>query len=83
MKHMAHSEKRQGEVFLTNSWPDHYPHLSDWRTKRRGVRAYDLEGNVQPGYFPVFVQEAEALAQGLDLEAMKKNGNTYSPKEDY
>ena len=52
----VHPELRPGEVLLTNcrSQSGDYEDIGR-KTKRMGVRAYDRNGEVIPGYFPVFV----------------------------
>jgi hypothetical protein len=60
MKHFIHPEQKKGEIFFTNSNYKAFDtfHLS---SKRRGVFAYDGEGNLlsHEDWFPVFISEHE------------------------
>ena len=71
----SHPEIREGEVFLTNTDAESSPfynfddegyHRIGWKTKRRGVIAYDIEGNVVDYLVPVFVQRDELINAGID-----------------
>ena len=57
----SHPELREGEIFLSNVDDEHYPRIK-WKTKRRGIVAYDRDGNIiekRKGLRPVFVQADE------------------------
>ncbi|MBI2024758.1 MAG: hypothetical protein HYT03_01530 [Candidatus Harrisonbacteria bacterium] len=78
-RNKSHPELRDGEVFLTNASDDdklptrlidYAGNYSDWesigwRTKRRGVVAYDIYGRPVPEMFPVFVQRNELIRGGI------------------
>jgi len=53
-----HPELKDGEIFLTNSTIEGYPHLV-WKTKRTGMIAYDINDVPVKGLVPVFVQQSE------------------------
>lgn len=62
-----HPEQQEDEVFISNSH-DEGPvddtgrtdyECIGWKTKRRGVVAYDVNGKVLPEMFPVFVKRSE------------------------
>ncbi len=55
---MKHPEAKQFEVFITNSDSSGYSNIG-WKTKRRGEIAYDKNGKVMPGLFPVFADKTE------------------------
>lgn len=81
MKRKNHPEIQEGEIFLSNKFPVLDPLYSsgpdpkivsefdaiNWSTKRAGIIAYDTNGNVIEGAFPVFVQEQELLDAGLTI----------------
>lgn len=54
----THPEMGEDEFFLTNSDGTLYHHYG-WKTKRKGNVAYDRDGKVRPGMFPVFVKKKE------------------------
>lgn len=53
-----HPEEGTDEVFLTNTTLANYRKIG-YRTKRTGDVAYDVEGGVIRGMFPVFVSRSE------------------------
>ena len=53
-----HPELEEGETFLTNSTLENYPHIG-WKTKRKGMIAYDVNDVPVKGLIPVFVQQSE------------------------
>lgn len=53
-----HPEIESGEMFLTNSDIDGYENIH-WETKRKGDVAYDINGNIIKGMFPVFISREE------------------------
>ena len=66
----THPEQQEGEIFLSNSHDGdaqgetgrtNYECIG-WKSKRRGVTAYDVKGKVVHGCFPVFVQRDEIEA---------------------
>ena len=64
-----HPELRSGEVYISSLFrPEDYDFLP-YKTKRKGVKAYGLTGEIMSGCFPVFVQESEM--KELDVEIMK------------
>ena len=67
-----HPEIKQGEIFLTNSTLEDYNNIG-WKTKRRGIVAYDINGNVIKGLFPVFILREEYL-KGNDMRKFLKLG---------
>lgn len=61
-----HPEQREDEVFLGNFFSSPFGGaLGDawgrvgWKSKRRGLIAYDVDGNVVPDAFPGFASRAE------------------------
>jgi len=54
----THPELKEGEMFLTNSSFENYT-LIGWRTKRRGIQAYTIDGEELIMIRPVFVQKEE------------------------
>lgn len=62
---MKHPEQLEGEIFLTNAWPE--PRESwegiGWKSKRRGRVAYDIKDNPLKNGFPVFITVAEVEAE--------------------
>lgn len=70
----VHPETGDREVFLSNANQASYQ-VWDFKTKRRGIRAYD--GNGRPlvsrdDLFPVFIAEKEILERGGDLKAIRQ-----------
>lgn len=79
---MSHPEARECEFFLANIWPERESparrdptHLIgdynalNWRTKRLGIIAYNLNGEIIPGALPVFVELAEfRTGNGIEPE---------------
>ncbi len=57
-----HPECQSDEVFVGNTDQSDWSHI-DWKTKRKGHTAYDIDGNplnkLRPGLFPVFVKKSE------------------------
>ena len=74
----THPELKKGEVFLTNASDERMPaggrcrkwesdwESIGWRTKRRGVTAYDIYGKAFKYAFPVFVQRSELVRAGVN-----------------
>jgi hypothetical protein len=68
----THPELQDGEVFVSNiEKPRSLGEVADdeslpFTSKRRGNNAYDDEGNIIPGYYPVFVMQSEVIARGGD-----------------
>ncbi len=60
-----HPEIGKGEVFLTNSEARHYNDIG-WSTKRVGRTAYDVNGKIVKGLYPVFVQRSELEKNGIN-----------------
>lgn len=65
-----HPEQRENEVFLTNLNKEYFENLLPeefryayerigYRSKRKGVTAYDVNGNILHGSYPVFVDKDE------------------------
>ena len=55
-----HPELEEGEMFLRNVGYDPYDYTRiDWKTKRKGHRAYTINGEYLKGMTPVFVQRKE------------------------
>jgi hypothetical protein len=54
----THPELEEGEMFLTNSVDENYTRIR-WNTKRRGMQAYTIDGELLTGFIPVFVQKKE------------------------
>ena len=54
----THPELKEGEMFLTNSMPDDYIRIG-WKTKRKGIQAYTIDGEKIQLLAPVFVQKEE------------------------
>ena len=76
-----HPEAQDDEVFLTNVLNGTPLHTvlerskalppkpgSGWKTKRAGEVAYDSEGKIVPGVYPVFVKKTEVKGKGFDPE---------------
>ena len=75
-----HPELLPGEVFLTNASDSKFSRVSllghndtrssyemiGWRTKRKGVIAYDINGRRMSKMFPVFVQREELIKGGIN-----------------
>ena len=53
-----HPELKEGETFLTNSTIENYSQIC-WKTKRKGMVAYDINDVPVKGLIPVFVQQSE------------------------
>jgi hypothetical protein len=73
MKVRNHPELREGEVLLGNFDSSGYQDISRWKTKRKGVTPYDIDGKqvyVDPDseLFPVFVKRQELEKAGIPLE---------------
>lgn len=79
----AHPELKKGEVFLTNTSDERIPFHSDrdckwesgweailWKTKRRGITAYDIYGHPFNYAFPVFVRKSELLKAGVNPKTL-------------
>lgn len=61
-----HPEKREGEIYLTNTDPGDYEKIG-WRTKRLGLIAYSLDGHAIDSLRPVFVSRAELTKAGFTI----------------
>lgn len=59
-KRKINPEQLDSEFWVTNSSNDQYDHVG-WKTKRRGVNAYDIDGKLVPRMFPVFVERQEVF----------------------
>lgn len=81
-----HPELGKGEVFLTNASddslldrPERYSGARSswetvgWKTKRKGIVAYDVYGKSIDGMFPVFVQREELVLGGIDPDNLFKD----------
>lgn len=67
----SHPERQEDEVFIGNFFkePEDSLHLIGrrrsgfnsvgWKTKRKGNKGYDRNGNYLPGSYPVFVKQSE------------------------
>ena len=63
-----HPEIREGEFYLGNFTEDGYSKIG-WKTKRRGVHAYDIDGDpIRCGTFPVFAKKSELDAKGVTMQ---------------
>ena len=60
----VHPECKSDEVFLTND-DDLGVSQIGWKSKRKGRNAYDIDGNLIKGLFPVFVKQSELPFDGL------------------
>ncbi len=62
-----HPERRTGEILIGSSDERTYKYIS-WSTKKRGHVAYDIHDKPynDPNIFPVFVQQSELIANGID-----------------
>jgi hypothetical protein len=79
-----HPELLVGEVFLTNIEDDEFLYFNSrmgvdsrsswekigWRTKRRGMTAYDTDGNPINGMLPVFVEREELINGGINPDTL-------------
>lgn len=55
-----HPELKEGEMFLTNFGCDPYDYTRIcWKTKRKGYRAYTINGEYVEDMTPIFVQRKE------------------------
>lgn len=66
MDQQKHPEIREGEVFVTNCMPSVFPQIG-WKTKRRGIVAYDRDGTPVKEMFPVFIQQSEPSPEELAI----------------
>jgi len=64
-----HPETREGEMYITNcdrnlffNPEDAYYNIG-WKTKRKGIIAYDVHGNIVEDSYPVFIQIEEYKAK--------------------
>ena len=57
--YLEHPERCEGEVFLGNLTLEQYLHNVKWVSKRMGVRAYDLAGEIVKELAPVFASAEE------------------------
>lgn len=73
-----HPELMTGEMFLTNSASNDFRHIGH-KTKRVGLIAYDIYGNVVSGLKPVFVQKQE-YEEKLILIAHRRLGSITTQK---
>lgn len=69
----VHPELKSGEVLLRNMTQAEFTAL-DYETKRRGMSAYDGEGNpiAHADWLPVFLHAKEVDARGIDLQLARK-----------
>ncbi len=51
---LTHTECNGGEIFITNTCLSDFKSIG-WSTKRMGITAYDINGKVANGLFPVFI----------------------------
>ena len=78
-----HPEMLPDEVFLRNAADYHNPYWGDnrrssweaigWRTKRKGMVAYDIDGKpLDPinCLFPVFVKREELIRAGINPDTL-------------
>jgi hypothetical protein len=56
-----HPEAKEDEMFITNATVLSYD-IVKWKTKRRGINAYDQNGKHLPQMFPVFAKREEVEA---------------------
>jgi hypothetical protein len=61
----THPETKCGEILLLNAYPGFVDGLA-FETKRMGVAAYDINGNIIPDMRPIFVQRGEFIEKGGD-----------------
>lgn len=73
MVEFIHPEKKEDEVFFTNASGRQFKWMR-WVTKRKGVLAYDGEGNPlnQKNWFPVFIKKEELDQTKADLKTERK-----------
>ncbi len=70
-----HPEQMDHEVFVGNTTDDAFDG-SAWRTKRRGLNAYCLDGTrADASLRPLFIASTEAQAAGLSVQ----DGQVYNP----
>ena len=60
MKSLDHPERRPHEVFIGN-YESNSLYLVGLKSKRMGHTAYDVNGNVVNGLYPVFVDKEEYI----------------------
>jgi len=63
-----HPELRAGEIFLGNTSINAVG--VDWKTKRLGEVAYDMDGRIAKHLRPVFVTRDEIEKTGLDPDKL-------------
>lgn len=68
---MEHPEIQEGEILLTNSRKEDIDTIG-WNTKRIGNIAYDTEGNIAEGLYPVFVHKTELDRAGVNIDNSEK-----------
>jgi hypothetical protein len=68
-----HPEKRNNEIFFTNSSMTRFDAL-EFKTKRIGENAYDGDGNMLDikDWFPVFIESEELKDNNIDLFEIRK-----------
>lgn len=62
-----HPELEPGEMFYHNGDQAFFDSWKHYNSRRPGRVAYDAEGNVIPGLFPIFVKEAELQERATRL----------------
>lgn len=65
-----HPEIRPGEMWLTNSYDEHYDQIL-YETKRKGRVAYAPSGYHIQGLFPVFIKKEEYNEHMEDIRMRK------------
>ncbi len=72
-----HPELSKNEVFFINANTEGFL-MMEFRTKRRGVQAYDGCGNklLSADWFPVFLQLSELKKLNLSLSDIRRQANS-------
>jgi hypothetical protein len=74
-----HPEQYDNEVLIGNCNLPDYTFRTEWKTKRLGKIAYDVNGNPIKDLFPVFVSKEEIKESGLDY-MLEPTFNIYGVK---
>ena len=74
-------EMLPGELFLGNEQEGRPKLISHWESLRRGKVAYDADGELLPGWFPLFVSWDEVVSRGYDPTTFGPQGAKRKIKE--
>ena len=68
---LNHPELQKGEVYISSLFREEDYVALPYKTKRKGVCAYDFMGNLMRDCFPVFANEEEVVV--IDQTRRKKS----------